>query len=44
MDKGIRKADAEYFNWINSGDQLVSDSSFMGHLAESKACICSRGV
>jgi glycosyltransferase involved in cell wall biosynthesis len=39
MNKGLRKADAEYVIWINSGDQLVSDSSFMGHLAESKADI-----
>jgi hypothetical protein len=23
MNKGLRKADAEYFKWINSGDQLV---------------------
>jgi len=39
MNKGLRKADAEYVIWINSGDQLVSDCSFMENLAEDMADI-----
>jgi hypothetical protein len=39
MNKGLRKAKGDYVIWINSGDELVTDPSFVGYLAESKADI-----
>jgi glycosyltransferase involved in cell wall biosynthesis len=39
MNKGLRKAKGDYVIWINSGDELVSDPSFVRYLAESKADI-----
>jgi len=39
MNKGLRKAKGDYVIWINSGDELIADSTFVGRLAGSKADI-----